>query len=734
MGKKKPTLVKPTQRMTKKERSRWENERRIQRNFIMIIAAIGIVAVVLLAVGLLYDRVWYPRGAVAEVNGQTLTRSDYWGARRMDLVAQWQQVYQNLQLYETLGITLTEDQQTQIQTSLQQILFQLADVRSESVPDDTVMQTLIAETAVLQQARDLGIAVTDEEADAFLLPDTASDSASSPFASEGITATEAQPTPTPASTLTPQDRANQLRQGVGNLYDALHRDMRASGAGAIGFTVNDYLTMVRRSARFSLIEEKIRDYLAQDMPTSEEQVQVYHILVGNRRARAQEAYQKYQQAISQGQSPASAVVQYSDDAATRDQVGQVEIRRGEFSAALEEAAFALTADNPYSAVIEDTAGAHLLKFVRSNADSVVVQHILVSADRRARAEALWAQVKASPATFATVATANSEDRETASNGGSLGWIVKDDGQLSPLVEASAFALTQTNAISAPILDEEGYHILQLVQRDDANNQVQVRQILILRGTLLAQELLTDIQAGTKEFSQAAADYSEDRASLDLAGDIGWIARNDRLLPTEVISAAFAVSPTGGLTSIIETTDAYYFAQLLERDDAGGRCHLRIVKVTRAEVLLQEVRDYIVGGDAETRVARFMEMALKYSDDAESSANGGDLGWFGRGKTANTIEIEEKAFAMQPDEISEIFEGTSGWHLVWVRDHDMDHPIDQETLDARAQEKYDAWKAGVVEQATVVRYPAPTPTPVPTPPPFIPTQVPATEPVTGTVAP
>jgi parvulin-like peptidyl-prolyl isomerase len=434
------------------------------------------------------------------------------------------------------------------------------------------------------------------------------------------------------------------------------------------------------------------------------------------------------------------VVAYSDDAASRDRVGEIEIRRGELSPALEEAAFALTGSDPYSTVIEDAAGVHLLKFVRYDeaADTVVAQHILISADRRALAESLWAQVQTSPDSFASIATASSEDPDTASGGGDLGWITKDGGQLSPLVEASAFALTQTNAISVPILDEEGYHILQLVQRDDANNQVRVRQILIRNGAGLAQQILDDVRAGTKDFSQAVVDYSEDRASLDKAGDIGWVTRTDRLLPTDVISGAFALSPTGSLTAIIETPDAYYIAQLVERDDANNRRHLRIILIKRAEVLLQEIRDYIVGGDAETRVARFMEMALKYSDDSESNTKGGDLGWFGRGKTANTIEIEDQAFAMQPDEISEVFEGASGWHLVWVRDHDMNHPIDQETLDQRAQERYDAWKANLVEQATVVRYPAPTPTPTPTPPPFVPTLVPTeeptTEPVTGTVTP
>jgi len=731
---KKKKLVKPPRRMTKKERSRWEKERRIQRTFITVLVAIGVVAVLLLIFGFLYDRVWYPRGVIAEVNGQSLTRRDYWQVRRMDLVTQWQQVYQNLQLYQSLGITLTEDQQESIRAQLTSVLYQLGSVEQESSPDETAMQQLIEETVVFQSASDLGIEVTNEEADTFLVPDPETVSPTSPFGSEPLTAT--QPAPTPVSTLTPQERATQLRDGVASFYEGLRQDMRSSGAGSLGFSINDYLGMVRRSARFSLVEQKVKDRLTEDLPKTEEQVQVSHILVQSRLARAQLAYQGASQAAAQGQSLAPVVVEYSDDAASRDRVGEVEIRRGEVSPALEEAAFALTEDVPYSEVIEDAAGVHLLKFVRRDeaADSVIVQHVLISADRSAVAEEVWAEVMTQPESFASVAISRSEDEATASSGGDLGWITKDSGQLSPLVEATAFALTQTNGVSAPILDEEGYHILQLVERNDANQQVRVRQILIRNGAGLAEQLLDDLRAGTREFSPVVVDYSEDQESLDKAGDIGWVSRGDEVLPTEVISAAFALSPTGSLTSIIEVPEGYYFAQLLERDDANNRRHLRIIMLKRAELLLQEIRDYIVGGDAETRVARFMEMALKYSDDTESNENGGDLGWFGRGKTPNTIEIEDRAFAMEEGEVSEVFEGESGWHLVWVRDYDMNHPIDQETLEQQAQEKYDEWKAELVNQAEVVRYPAPTPTPTPTPPPFVPTLIPTTEAVTETVTP
>jgi parvulin-like peptidyl-prolyl isomerase len=743
MGKKKPTLAKPPQRMTKKERSRWEREKRTQRTFIAVLVAIGVVSVIVLVFGLLYDQIWYPNGVIAAVNGEQLHRSDYWNARRMDLINQWQQIYQNVQLYQSMGITLTKDQQDQIASQLNQVRSQLVRVKTET-PDDTVMQKLIEETAVFQGASELGITATDEEADAFLLPGPQPVTSTSPFGSTPLTVTlpttQTQPTPTPVNTLTPQERASQLFTGVGNFYAALREDLRAAGIGSLGFTQDDYLTMVRRSARLSVVEQKVKDKLAEGLPKEEEQVQVMHILIQDRLSRAQQAYQAAQQAVSTGASLAKTVVQYSDDTASRDRVGEVEIRRGEVSPQLEEAAFALSAADPLSGVVEDTAGVHVLKFVRSNdaAGSVVVQHILFPADRKSVADQVWTSVSAQPTTFSQVATTTSEDKKTAASGGDLGWITKNDGQLSPLVEASAFALTQTNSVSAPIDDDIGYHILQLVERDNANNRVHMRQILILKPTGLAQKVLDDVRGG-QDFTEAVVNYSQDKASLDLAGDIGWVTRQDQLLSSEVISAAFALTVPNSLSPVVEDSVGYHIVQLVEPPDTvGNRVHIRHILVKRADVLLNELRDYIVSGDANTMVNRFMDAALKYSDDTTSKSKGGELGWFGRGKDATTTEIEDKAFAMQPGDVSDVFQGASGWHLIWVRAHEMNHPIDKATLDTKAQAALDSWKTETLQKATIVRYPPSTPTPTPLPPPFVPTLAPTTEPttepITGTTTP
>ncbi|PKO22231.1 MAG: hypothetical protein CVU38_10560 [Chloroflexi bacterium HGW-Chloroflexi-1] len=97
---------------------------------------------------------------------------------------------------------------------------------------------------------------------------------------------------------------------------------------------------------------------------------------------------------------------------------------------------------------------------------------------------------------------------------------------------------------------------------------------------------------------------------------------------------------------------------------------------------------------------FATLALEYSDDTGSAANGGELGWFGRGQMVT--EFEDAAFSLQPGQVSDPVQTPFGYHLIKVEERDPAHPIDQYTLQQQQDEAFNTWLTDLRTQAQVER--------------------------------
>lgn len=86
----------------------------------------------------------------------------------------------------------------------------------------------------------------------------------------------------------------------------------------------------------------------------------------------------------------------------------------------------------------------------------------------------------------------------------------------------------------------------------------------------------------------------------------------------------------------------------------GTDEYKTIARQRAEEVLKQVQE---------NPDKFADLAQQYSDDAQSAATGGELGFFGRGTMIPAFE--EAAFALQPGEVSGIVETDYGYHLIKV---------------------------------------------------------------------
>jgi len=84
---------------------------------------------------------------------------------------------------------------------------------------------------------------------------------------------------------------------------------------------------------------------------------------------------------------------------------------------------------------------------------------------------------------------------------------------------------------------------------------------------------------------------------------------------------------------------------------------------------------------------FADVAREISTDPGSAANGGDLGWFGRGRMV--AEFEVAAFDMEIGEISEPIQSSFGWHIIQVLGHE-ERPLDQAAFDQLRSQEFNAW--------------------------------------------
>ena len=136
----------------------------------------------------------------------------------------------------------------------------------------------------------------------------------------------------------------------------------------------------------------------------------------------------------------------------------------------------------------------------------------------------------------------------------------------------------------------------------------------------ALDVSSQIKSGRLTFEKAVTQYSEDKNSIEKAGDIGWLAINDeenlQIMGQNFFDKVFALD-TGEVSGVIESNAGYHIVKVSVHNDT------KILGIDDKTSPTAEgtVRDYIINGLYESKMnAMFQQAYLSLINDLKSSAS------------------------------------------------------------------------------------------------------------------
>ncbi|MDD5251870.1 MAG: protein translocase subunit SecD [Patescibacteria group bacterium] len=188
----------------------------------------------------------------------------------------------------------------------------------------------------------------------------------------------------------------------------------------------------------------------------------------------------------------------------------------------------------------------------------------------------------------------------------------------------------------------------------------------------ADEVLTKARAAGADFAQLAKEYSDDAATKDKGGDLGFVDKEGPY--AELVTKALDTGAKEGtvLRETVTTSEGHNIVKYNGRQESGQEIraqHILIcwkgIERCNQERTKEEAKALADNLKGRATAANFAALAKQNSDDAGSAAEGGDLNWFGKG--AMVPAFETAAFALAKGGISDVVESPFGYHIILKTD-------------------------------------------------------------------
>ncbi|MBK6523408.1 MAG: peptidyl-prolyl cis-trans isomerase [Sphingobacteriaceae bacterium] len=182
--------------------------------------------------------------------------------------------------------------------------------------------------------------------------------------------------------------------------------------------------------------------------------------------------------------------------------------------------------------------------------------------------------------------------------------------------------------------------------------------------MLLKNLATNVIKNPDRFAALAPVTSDDASVADNRGDLGYFTSMDMVYPFE--NGAYNTK-VGEVSTIVKSRFGYHILKVYEKRNSRGEIlvsHI-MVKIPKggteqdkanAKTKAKELFDKVKAGD------KFEDVARQFSDDKQTSDQGGQLQSFKSGRFPKSFE--DAAFGLKNNgDISEPVETQYGWHII-----------------------------------------------------------------------